>query len=249
MSTPNYYLRKHVFYCLAEGNLVFLDLLANRYLALDTSNSKLFTSFLNVASNQDGNGVKNSYTWDEPKYSELRRSLVENDLVTQTISKGKPARQVEFRVAKFDLMGFDLSRTVQIKADHFWAMLKATIIVGLQLKLRPLTRVVQRAKHRKENTDCVLNKHITRTGQTMTELEDLVETFKTLRPVLYTAKNRCLFDSLVLAEFLASYEICPDVVIAVKGRPFAAHCWVQIGDVVLNDCVENVAGYQSLLII
>ena len=39
-----------------------------------------------------------------------------------------------------------------------------------------------------------------------------------------------------------------DWVFAVKGAPFAAHCWIQLGDIVLNDSVENVRAYTPIMV-
>ena len=39
-----------------------------------------------------------------------------------------------------------------------------------------------------------------------------------------------------------------DVVLAVKLGPFAAHCWTQIGDQVLNDTPEEVARFTPILV-
>jgi len=32
-------------------------------------------------------------------------------------------------------------------------------------------------------------------------------------------------------------------------RPFAAHCWVQYGDIVFNDRVEEVGGYTPIMVV
>jgi hypothetical protein len=36
-------------------------------------------------------------------------------------------------------------------------------------------------------------------------------------------------------------------VFGVQARPFAAHCWVQKGEVVFNDTVEHVSGYTPIM--
>jgi hypothetical protein len=35
----------------------------------------------------------------------------------------------------------------------------------------------------------------------------------------------------------------------VQTRPFAAHCWVQHGDIVCNDTVEHVSGYTPIMVV
>ena len=58
-----------------------------------------------------------------------------------------------------------------------------------------------------------------------------------------------LYDSLALLEYLARYGIYADWVFGVQTRPFAAHCWVQHGDIVFNDTVEHVSGYTPIMVV
>jgi hypothetical protein len=37
-------------------------------------------------------------------------------------------------------------------------------------------------------------------------------------------------------------------VMGVSGRPFAAHCWVQVGDRVVNDTLDHVILFTPILI-
>lgn len=67
--------------------------------------------------------------------------------------------------------------------------------------------------------------------------------------LLRTAADRCLPRSIALALCLASDGKRTNLVIGVKLAPFGAHCWVQSGDEVLNDSVEEVLRYQPILII
>lgn len=67
--------------------------------------------------------------------------------------------------------------------------------------------------------------------------------------LLRTAADRCLPRSIALALCLASDGERANLVIGVKLAPFGAHCWVQSGDEVLNDSVEEVLRYQPILVI
>lgn len=66
--------------------------------------------------------------------------------------------------------------------------------------------------------------------------------------LLRSAANRCLPRSIALAMCLAREGVRADVVLAVKLGPFAAHCWTQIGDQVLNDTPEEVARFTPILV-
>lgn len=71
--------------------------------------------------------------------------------------------------------------------------------------------------------------------------------FEHLRPILFTVRDRCLFDSLALHQFLTYFGFQPRLVIGVKTCPFGAHAWLQWGDLVLNDHVEHVMQFRPIL--
>ncbi len=67
--------------------------------------------------------------------------------------------------------------------------------------------------------------------------------------ILRTAADRCLPRSIALALCLAGSRYAAHVVLGVKLAPFAAHCWVQAGDAVLNDELEEVLRYTPILVV
>ena len=76
----------------------------------------------------------------------------------------------------------------------------------------------------------------------------LVSAFDRLR-WLYPRSYLCLFDSLALIHFLASFRVFPEWVFGVTADPFEAHCWVQVGNMVLNDTVERVSAFTPIMYI
>jgi hypothetical protein len=101
------------------------------------------------------------------------------------------------------------------------------------LKRQPFSSIVQNveARRRKNGTDSVApNARALR----------LVCVFEILRP-LYPRPYLCTFDSLALLDFLAFHGLYPRWVFAVCADPFSAHCWVQHGNILLNDRVEHVS--------
>lgn len=76
-----------------------------------------------------------------------------------------------------------------------------------------------------------------------------VASFEWLRPLIYTAREKCLFDSLTLLQYLAGEGLDATLVLGVKTRPFAAHAWMQLGDVVLNDREEHVRRFTPILVV
>jgi len=76
----------------------------------------------------------------------------------------------------------------------------------------------------------------------------LVSVFERLR-WFYPRSYLCLFDSLALIHFLARFQVYPDWVFGVSAEPFEAHCWVQAGNVVLNDTVARVSAFTPIMYI
>jgi len=71
--------------------------------------------------------------------------------------------------------------------------------------------------------------------------------FLWLRTWCYTARQRCLFDSLVLSVYLTRGMVPCTFVIGVATKPFLAHSWVQIGEYVLNDTAEHAQDFKPIL--
>lgn len=76
-----------------------------------------------------------------------------------------------------------------------------------------------------------------------------VAAFDRLRPLVFTSRDQCLFDSLALAVFLGRQGLVANWVIGVSIRPFKAHAWIQDRSDVLNDVPENVRRFTPILIV
>ncbi|WP_431286735.1 lasso peptide biosynthesis B2 protein [Roseateles chitinivorans] len=73
--------------------------------------------------------------------------------------------------------------------------------------------------------------------------------FDRLRPLAFSARDRCLHDSLSLVFFLLAQGLSARWVIGVKTNPFGAHSWVQSGRTVLNDQHEYVRAFRPILVV
>jgi hypothetical protein len=62
-------------------------------------------------------------------------------------------------------------------------------------------------------------------------------------------KRNCLLDSLSLLRWLGIHRSAVALLFGVKLDPFAAHCWVQAGTLVLNDRIETVAAFNPVRVI
>jgi hypothetical protein len=82
--------------------------------------------------------------------------------------------------------------------------------------------------------------------------EDEVETacrlarqFERIRP-LVPRTGSCLPGSLMLLAFLRGHGVAARLVFGVQTFPFEAHCWVQVGTIVLNDTLEHVRWFTPI---
>lgn len=62
-------------------------------------------------------------------------------------------------------------------------------------------------------------------------------------------QGACLFQAFLLLDYLGRVGLSADWVFGVRTWPFSAHCWLQSGDLVLNDSVERVSGYRPILVV
>lgn len=72
--------------------------------------------------------------------------------------------------------------------------------------------------------------------------------FRAARRLVPLTPN-CLTDSLALSTFLVRRNIRCDLVFGVKLDPFAAHCWLQDQDGILNDSADSVTTFTPILAI
>jgi hypothetical protein len=130
-----------------------------------------------------------------------------------------------------------------VRLSHWLNLFLACALAYSSLRLRPLGSVLRAAQKRKARERELVDQ------ANLDALPDLVSVFLHLRPFYYSWKNRCLFDSLVLIEFLARYRCFPLWVIGVKTDPFLAHSWVQQGECVLNGSPEYTQRFTPILAI
>lgn len=77
--------------------------------------------------------------------------------------------------------------------------------------------------------------------------QTLVAAFTRLRGIGYVFNDDCLFDSLVLLDFLALHNLFPQWVFGIRDKSPGVHCWVQQDGVVLNDSIKHVRRYTPFL--
>lgn len=170
----------------------------------------------------------------------LIASLMSHGIITSSASDGKPFAESECPVResaiKIPEPITSTNRSLLCAAHCLVACAK----IDWQLRMRDLSQVLARIERRRLRIRSSAAIH------DVTHASRLLAAFKDLRP-LYPRPYLCLFDSLALLEFLASYRIFPRFVFGVIADPFQAHCWLQEGSVVVNDDLERVGRYKPIL--
>jgi hypothetical protein len=236
-----YALADHVFVCVNGEHLVLLDLKEDRYWALEASKTAGLGTLVGGWPVKPTDSTAGAESPD-PETAEAIEVLRGRGLLTNGVPPGKDATPVAATIPARELAAEGdpaAGRGCSTWLGFFVASATAKIV----LRTSPFERVIRRVKRRK-----------TLVGPTAGQFDverarKLVEAFTRYRVFLFSSKNECLYDSLALLEYLARYGIYADWVFGVQTRPFAAHCWVQHGDIVFNDTVEHVSGYTPIMVV
>jgi len=235
-----YALADHVFVCVNGEHLVLLDVKEDRYWALEAS----ATSGLGALVGGwpvNGADATNAAT-PTPETQTAIDVLRGRGLLTDSVPPGKDATPVIATPPARELMT-DSDLAADGKAGSWWSFVAASAQAKVALRTWAFERVIRRVRQRK----AALGPRAAPLDVERARM--LVATFMHHRVFLFSSKNECLYDSLALIEYLARYGIHADWVFGVQTRPFAAHCWVQHGDIVFNDTVEHVSGYTPIMVV
>jgi hypothetical protein len=93
-----------------------------------------------------------------------------------------------------------------------------------------------------------LSDHRWKSGVGSHMIADRALLFAAVRRLVPIAPN-CLLDSLALTRWLGPAAESTMLVFGAKLEPFAAHCWVQADDLLLNDRPESVARFCPVRVV
>jgi hypothetical protein len=235
-----YALAEHVFVCLNGEHLVLLDLKEDRYWALEASQTSGLGALVGGWPVRAANEAATTEALT-PETAAALEVLRGRGLLTDTVPPGKDATPVSAVVPARELA----AETDQAsgRGGSWPSFFAASALAKIALRTWPFERVIRRVRRRKAESG---------PGAGRLDIErarELMAAFVGYRVFLFSSKNECLFDSLALLEYLARHGIYADWVFGVQTRPFAAHCWVQHGDIVFNDTVEHVSGYTPIMVV
>jgi hypothetical protein len=217
-------LRDNLHWCESTGRIVFLDVAADRYCCLP---SQAKAAFLAVAAGTAG-------PQDAARLNMLtqRGFLVESgslELFQQPALVDHPSR---------DFLGYRVPRS------SAFAILRALAWehrAAWQLRTRAFSEVIALAR-RRGLKGCEAPGNSGPTIRSIAAAADAIA-------FVTRSHNRCLVRGLGVHAACRARGIRAKLVLGVIAHPFAAHCWVQLGDVVLVGGYEQARLYTPILVI
>lgn len=242
MNQPLYFLTTHSFMCHAGLHWIVLDLRRDKYLAIHQRDFQMLGPLLDGWSERAEFARRPGYDGNSAAATELAEELVDLGLLTKEPSSGRPLETLTLATPARPLISACASHRMDRSWRHAPALLLACARVTHMLRRWSLARIVRAIERRKR-----LNEKTASSAATE-RVRQLVLHFYALRPI-YPRDYLCMFDSLALLEFLAPHGVYPDWVFGVRSDPFEAHCWIQSGDVLLNESTEKATLYQPIMCI
>jgi hypothetical protein len=240
---PRLRLADHVRACNVGDQVVLLDLARNRYLGLDGRRWRAVATSMGHrdlrADHPDAQSQGTSTVLEALRRKRILTTAPAREAKSHPLPRPLPlplplpAMSIDVRQAAAD------GRITLVDLGRFFA---ATTLAATWLRFRSLdaiARCVEDLHHRCQPADT----------HGAERLMNSVAVFDRLRPLAFTSKEKCLFDSLALTIFLARQGIAVHWVIGVATQPFRAHSWVQNGPEVLNDLHERVSRFTPLLVV
>jgi len=232
----DYLLRNNIFWCDVGDGLIFLDLHSERYFSLPRADCISLSKFVKgwPACSEATLAAVNS---------QVAESLVKRGLLTQDLQLGKPMEEVRVKVLDaIEPAGRTLEGESRIRFQHAVRFAMSYCMVSARMRVLGFESVILGLKRR--NTYLANNRY-----SDPVNLKSVLNAFQRIRPLFYTARDRCLVDCLVLIEFLQRSGITANLVIGVEVRPFTAHAWVQHEGTVLTDWRANVQDLTPILVV
>jgi hypothetical protein len=226
---PHYFLPRWIHVCVTVDAAVFLDIRHDKYLGLDPAQTRILSELL--AGNDD-----------RPGCEALVASLIDAGLLTNHASEHTRLLAATSLAAPDSVLIEPDEEAPAFNTLHVVRFLASCICVWTALHLRSLEYAMSRLQTRKAR----LRQKAASAAKVET-VKTLASVFVHLRTFIYTASDHCLYDSLVLSDFLQRYRVPSTCVLGVRTVPFAAHCWVQTeGSLTTEYNLDYVAAFSPI---
>jgi len=188
-----YLLPCHVFMAETEDGAVFLDLRRDQYAAINRTDLSLLQRSFGISTNPAIPG--NALPLTESERIQLTEALASRGLLTTDTSKGRTYRPLERVWPTAVLADEDAVDETVLQARHVATFCACCLVAWITLRALPLETVIRRAKRTKART-------IRRSPKfNVGFARKLMAAFLLLRPLIYSSKDACVYDSYTLFLF------------------------------------------------
>lgn len=222
--------------CVVDDQIVVLDLRHDKYLSLDEDTSSLLRPYVNLLSSRGG--VLNR--GDEARLDDALSRLSGNGILCTAPVPLAATGTHQPLVRPHDAITPRPPFREHVRAHHTARYIASVVSAKSALRVRPLYRIVL-SEQRKTVARASSRRRFDSAGAAR-----LCSVYSRLR-VIATGPRQCLFDSLALKLFLAKYGVYPDWIFGVRLNPFAAHCWLQHGNTLVNESLDSVRQFTPIM--
>ena len=232
-----FFLQSHVYICRGKRHWVILDVNRDKYLCVDRGQFEALGPSLK--------GWEADSPGAAPVPEEalaLASGLLDLGILSDRATHAKDARPTAYPLPTEAIDPDSPVHSRRSSGAHAASFFASSGRASRELRRQRFQLTIEAVRARK-------SRNAGRTGLADIErARSLMLVFERLR-LFYPRSYLCLFDSLALIHFLARFDVYPDWVFGVNADPFEAHCWVQAGNVVLNDTVARVSGFTPIMVV
>lgn len=214
-------------YCSVDGRLIFLDTFNDRYFRLSEDLEAALLQHV------DGHAIAD----------DLRRRLVQREILVDAVPGNSPSIRKSVPVptrSALELVARPQRGRSLPLAQAMWLV----SVTQLQLKTIRLKRILTQLAASRARLACGARNGVENQRRVFDAASDFAHA-RRLVPI----ETCCLLDSIALVKFLSKRGIHAHIVFGVMSDPFAAHCWVQCGEDILNDTLGHATAHTPIRVI
>lgn len=215
-------LRNNLFWCDCAGRALFLDVAADRYFCLPSATNEAFRRLAHGASVSDD--------------AAPLTSLVEQGVLIESDTLDAIRQPPAIAPPTADWPTGPSSNPGPLAV---MCSLAAEVRAAHRHRTRSFGNLIELARHRNGPVPSIRS---TRPVATIVAAA-------TIASFVLRAHDRCLVRALAVHSICGRRGIPSKLVFGVIGHPFAAHCWVQLGDKVLVGAFEQARLYTPILVV
>lgn len=215
-------LRDGLHFCNCSGRVVFLDVHTDRYFALSGKADQAFRAW-----------IAGEVTVEEP--DEHLNCLMRINLLVLETGQGRNGTEPSLQRATRDFQPCPVGRAFLIGTNAFLLRYGAR----RNIRSHSLRAVIRDVRERKAALGSMAQ-------DAVKEMSIACKAFGSTGWA-FQSKDQCLPESIAFHRLCLNRGVPASLFLGVSVNPFAAHCWVQHGDTVINDRVERIRQFTPIL--